>query len=332
MERLKKERLQHLCELERIGAEKSSKIKEGDPRVGSTKRYLLLSLLGKGGFAEVWKAYDFRENRFVAIKFQTTEGLDAQDKSTIQTSLNREINILKNVKHPRIVEIYDTFVMPTSHGTVLELCDGDLRSRLRLVETLEENDARSIIVQVVSALVHLNTSVGAGSVIHYDLKPDNILMLNDGDVKITDFGLSKIARDDPSGKKVSIPLSRQGAGTWHYLPPECFFLDQPQISSKVDVWSVGVILFECLYGTLPFGLRDNYSHVEFRNNVVHIMTNETTRLTFPEEPKLSEAARAFISKCLTHAKAERPDVVALLKDDFLLPPSRNRASAPTCTT
>lgn len=89
-------------------------------------------------------------------------------------------------------------------------------------------------------------------IIHYDLKPGNILFQNNGEVKITDFGLSKIMEEDSE----FVELTSQGAGTYWYLPPECFEMggkQPPMISSKVDVWSVGVIFYQLLYGKKPFG-------------------------------------------------------------------------------
>ncbi len=115
------------------------------------------------------------------------------------------------------------------------------------------------MVQVVSALHYLNTDVTVGTagsakreiIIHYDLKPANILFDDEACIKITDFGLSKIMDGDSAGME----LTSQGAGTYYYLPPECMArgTTPPQISSKVDVWSVGVIFYQMLFGKKPFG-------------------------------------------------------------------------------
>ena len=121
-----------------------------------------------------------------------------------------------------------------SFGTVLEYCDGtDLGVLMKSRKQLTEKHARAIVLQIVSALRYLN--FGDRHIIHYDLKPANILLDHESEVKLADFGLSKIADGEETD------LTSQGAGTYYYLPPECFLRPAPKISSKVDVWSVGVI-------------------------------------------------------------------------------------------
>ena len=85
-------------------------------------------------------------------------------------------------------------------------------------------------------------------VVHFDLKPANIIF-HEGLIKIVDFGICKTIESE----ETKIELTSQGVGTYWYLPPEVFKEDNPQISSKVDIWSIGVIFFELLYGAKPFG-------------------------------------------------------------------------------
>merc|ERR1712072_1369848 len=113
---------------------------------------------------------------------------------------------------------------------------------------LPEREARGIVIQVLSGLRYLNHNETGNKIIHYDLKPGN-LFFQCGEVKIADFGLSKIVHQGNPGE--SIDLTSQGAGTYWYLPPECMVMvssqdDPPKISNKVDVWSTGVIFFELL--------------------------------------------------------------------------------------
>lgn len=133
--------------------------------------------------------------------------------------------------HNNIVRLFDVFEIDNdSFCTVLELCDGyDLDIHLKTHVSLPEREARIIVAQVFSGLVYLAN--GDRRVIHYDLKPANILFDVYGRVKITDFGLSKIM-DDSVGAS-GMDLTSQGAGTYWYLPPECFEPGVPKISSKV---------------------------------------------------------------------------------------------------
>merc|ERR1719428_372713 len=121
---------------------------------------------------------------------------------------------------------------------------------------LPEREARGIIIQVLSGLRYLNTNETGNKIIHYDLKPGN-LFFQSGEVKIADFGLSKIVHQNTSGGYDSIDLTSRGAGTYWYLPPECMVEvrdgEATKISNKVDVWSTGVIFFEMLFGKRPFG-------------------------------------------------------------------------------
>lgn len=193
-------------------------------------RYVPLNILGKGGFSEVWQAYDLQELRRVAVKIHQLEPSWSDAKKENYTKhVSREYEIHREVRHPRIVSLYDVFEIDTdSFATVLECCDGDdldtiLKDRGRLVE----RDARAILLQVLSGMRYLSTQSEDGKrqgIIHYDLKPGNILFDDDGRAKITDFGLSKIV--DSGDYDEGMELTSQGAGTYWYLPPECFLIDQ----------------------------------------------------------------------------------------------------------
>ncbi|CAM9966466.1 unnamed protein product, partial [Discosporangium mesarthrocarpum] len=256
---LEARKLSHIRELKRVQYEDKSPFSR---RPTLNNRYILLNLLGKGGFSEVWRAFDLQESEEVAVKVHqlNNQWSDAQKQSYVRHA-TREYQIHQQMRHPRIVSLTDVFeISHDSFATVLELCRGtDLERRLRERKTLPEKDARALVLQIARGLLYLNTAQGEGeeqrrAIIHYDLKPGNILFDENGDVKITDFGLSKIV-DEDSGGGTSMELTSQGAGTYWYLPPECFVTGKtpPRISSKVDVWSLGVIFFQMLYGTRPFG-------------------------------------------------------------------------------
>merc|ERR1712194_990111 len=169
---------------------------------------------------------------------------------------------------------------------------------------LPEKEARGIVVQILSGLKYMNTHGTDGQkIIHYDLKPGN-LFYHCGEIKIADFGLSKVVQAS-SGE--SIELTSQGAGTYWYLPPECFMGsgqgEPPKISNKVDVWSTGVIFFELLFARRPFG-HDQSQEAMLRA----AMAGQTFAVEIPNTPKVSADGKEFVRKLLTPSRDSRPDV------------------------
>eukprot|EP00123_Amoebidium_parasiticum_P006855 comp17701_c0_seq2/m.17588 comp17701_c0_seq2/g.17588 ORF comp17701_c0_seq2/g.17588 comp17701_c0_seq2/m.17588 type:complete len:870 (-) comp17701_c0_seq2:194-2803(-) len=307
---LEKERNLHLRELKRIRDEDRS-VYNNFPILHD--RYLLLDLLGKGGFSEVFKAYDLNEMRIVACKIHSLNNQWSEEKKSNYTKhACREYNIHKALIYPRIVRLLDVFeIHKDAFCTVLEYCEGsDLDFYLKQNKQMGEREAKSLIVQVFDALRYLNKI--QPPVIHYDLKPAN-LMYNDGEVKITDFGLSKVMEDHVvSGMEME--LTSQGAGTYWYLPPETFQSHNgpPKISSKVDVWSVGVIFYQCLYGRRPFG--DNLSQQTILQEGTILKARQAE---FPAKPHVSNETKDFIRRCLAYRKEDRPDVLTICEDPYL---------------
>ncbi|XP_008548741.1 serine/threonine-protein kinase tousled-like 2 isoform X3 [Microplitis mediator] len=318
MEKLERERNLHIRELKRIHNEDQSRF-NSHPVLN--ERYLLLMLLGKGGFSEVHKAFDLKEQRYVACKVHQLNKDWKEDKKAnyIKHAL-REYNIHKALDHPRVVKLYDVFeIDANSFCTVLEYCDGhDLDFYLKQHKMIPEREARSIVMQVVSALKYLNEI--KPPVIHYDLKPGNILLTEGnvcGEIKITDFGLSKVMDEENYNPDHGMDLTSQGAGTYWYLPPECFVVGKnpPKISSKVDVWSVGVIFYQCLYGKKPFGHNQSQATILEENTIL-----KATEVQFANKPTVSNEAKSFIRSCLAYRKEERIDVMMLARHDYLQPP------------
>uniref|UniRef100_A0A4W5K4A7 non-specific serine/threonine protein kinase n=1 Tax=Hucho hucho TaxID=62062 RepID=A0A4W5K4A7_9TELE len=324
LERLERVRNLHIRELKRINNEDSSQFKD-HPTLN--ERYLLLHLLGRGGFSEVYKAFDLIEQRYAAVKIhQLNKNWREEKKENYHKHACREYRIHKQLDHPRIVTLYDYFSLDTdTFCTVLEYCEGnDLDFYLKQHKLMSEKEARSIVMQIVNALRYLNEI--KPPIIHYDLKPGNILLVDGtacGEIKITDFGLSKIMDDDSYGAD-GMDLTSQGAGTYWYLPPECFVVgkEPPKISNKVDVWSVGVIFFQCLYGRKPFGHNQSQQDILQENTILN-----ATEVQFPVKPVASNEAKAFIRRCLAYRKEDRFDVHQLGRDSYLLPHMRRSNSS-----
>lgn len=276
------------------------------------QRYVVLNLLGRGGFSEVYKAFDLQTGTYVACKIhQLASNWSEVKKRNFIRHAMREYEIHKALRHPRVVKLIDIFEYDeNTFCTVLEYCDGsDLDSHLRAHQILPEREARAIIMQVISGLKYLAEQ--RKRIIHYDLKPGNILF-SSGEVRIADFGLSKIMGEGDT-TQMGVELTSLGAGTMWYLPPECFDTEDgaPRISGKVDVWSAGVILFQMLYGRKPFGHDQSQEKMFREKTVAH------QQLQFPNKSGVSEQAKAFIACCLTRDVNQRPSVNQLVAHPFI---------------
>ncbi|KAI8825046.1 uncharacterized protein EV422DRAFT_243265 [Fimicolochytrium jonesii] len=327
LDKLTLQRDLHIRAWRRINDEDASRF-SGHPLLND--RYLLLNLIGKGGFSEVYRAFDTIDMRHVACKLHSLNETWSEERkqSYIKHSI-REYRIHKTLVHPRVVRLYDVFEYDhLSFATVMEyVCEGrDLEEYLQVVKAVCEKEARSIVTQVLGALKYLNEL--ENPIIHYDLKPGNILY-HKGEVKLTDFGLSKIVENAeprfrtpgfaPLGVK-DIELTSQGAGTYWYLPPEVFGGRRGQepvkISSKVDVWSLGCIFYELLYGAKPFGNNQSQQTILEESTI----TRDAGKLEFPVKPVVSQETKDFIRRCLEYRKERRPDVLQLSNDPYVNPP------------
>lgn len=313
LDKLEIEKNIHIQDCRRTAEEDSAKYSKGSADYEAWPvlhgRYLLLSLLGKGGYSEVYRAYDLFEHIDLAIKFHQLSATWAEAiKANYIKHALRENKIHRELNHPRIVKHFDTLEVDNNcFCTILEYCPGeDLSMYMKKHKILTEKEAKSIMQQIFAGLKYLNDQ--PEKIIHYDLKPHNIL-LNNGEVKITDFGLSKVM--DPS--KPSLELTSQGVGTYWYQAPECFETGTTaKINSKVDVWSAGVVFYELIYSQKPFG--NNVTQEKILKDQVIV---KATSVSFPAKPSVTNECKEFIRKCLEYNVDDRWDIADAYNSPYL---------------
>lgn len=203
-----------------------------------SNRYLLVKKIGSGGMADVYLAMDTVLNREVALK--KLRG-DLSHDPVALLRFQREANAASGINHPNIVEIYDVGQDGDQHYIVMEVVRGTtLKQLVQRRGALDKYEAVAITKQLASGLVKAHDC----GVIHRDVKPQNVLIKDDGTVKITDFGIAL------AGDALQLTRDDSVLGSVHYMAPECSRGEGASIQS--DVYSLGVVFFELLTGTLPF--------------------------------------------------------------------------------
>jgi len=210
------------------------------------ERYQLIKLLGRGGMGVVWRARHVRDDTAVALKLLS--GSDA-DVPRLTERFMREAHIASSLTSPHIVRVLDFGVDAAIPYMAMELLEGEsLAARLERVHWLSPAETARVVAQVAAGLVHAH----AAGVVHRDVKPDNIFLTGAGEAsiaKLLDFGIAKLK--DPLALGQTLTESGVIKGTPQYMAPE-----QVQGARKVDyradLWSLGVIAFECLTGIRPF--------------------------------------------------------------------------------
>ena len=200
-------------------------------------RYEILEIIGNGGMAVVYKARDLRLNRLVAIKVLKD---DAFADEELRLQFRTESEAVAQLNHPNIVNIFDVSSNENVEYIVMELIDGiTLYQYMKKRGVLPMKEVLFFVSQILKALDHAHSR----NIIHQDIKPQNMMLLRDGTLKVTDFGIARIA-----SKKIT--FSNNAFGSVHYIAPEQ--AKGEQTDGRTDIYSVGVILYEMLTGRLPF--------------------------------------------------------------------------------
>lgn len=200
-------------------------------------RYEILERIGTGGMAIVYKAKCHRLNRLVAIKILKS---DLAQNEEFRRRFNAESQAVAQLSHPNIVSVYDVSRGGDMEYIVMELIDGiTLKQYMEKRGQLNWRESLHFITQIMRGLSHAHSR----GIIHRDIKPQNIMVLRDGSVKVADFGIACLADSAQT-------LTQEALGSVHYISPEQARGDRPDARS--DIYSSGVMLYEMLTGRLPF--------------------------------------------------------------------------------
>lgn len=253
-------------------------------RVG---RYQITGLLGRGAMGMVYLGHDAAIDRQVAIKTIHRRLLRSDDSSEWLERFRREVRAAGRCLHPNIVTVFEYGEEADAPYIVMEYVQGrELRDYLKDRQPMPLRNVVAIILQVLQALGHAHTH----GVVHRDIKPGNIILLADGQVKVTDFG---IARLELSGSLTQVGMA---VGTPGYMAPEQF--SGHELDRRADLYAAGVVLFEMLTGVRPFSGRGSG---ELMYQVLNEAPLQATRLN----PRLPAELDTLFAKALAKTPDQR---------------------------
>ncbi len=201
-------------------------------------RYEVNELVGTGGMASVYKAYDVIDERIVAIKILKEEFV-ANDE--FRRRFKNESKAIAVLSHPNIVKVYDVSFGDVLQYIVMEFCDGiTLKDYIKQKGVIDWEEAAFFTAQILKALQHAHEK----GIVHRDIKPQNIILMNDGTLKVADFGIARFSQSEQR------TITDKAIGSVHYISPEQ--ARGSNTDGKSDIYSVGVLLYEMTTGRLPF--------------------------------------------------------------------------------
>lgn len=258
--------------------------------------------LGRGKFGNVYLAREKQSGYIVALKVLFKNQLQ---ESNVEHQLRREIEIQSHLRHPNILRLYGYFYDESRVYLILEFAaKGEVYQELQKCKYFDEQRTATYIESLARALVYCHGK----HVIHRDIKPENLLLGLQGELKIADFGWSVHA---PNSRRKTL------CGTLDYLPPE--MVEGRDHDSRVDVWSLGVLCYEFLFGTPPF---EALGHSETYKRILKV------DLRFPNHRQISDGAKDLIRKLLMKDPKQRMSLEKIFSHPWILQnvPRRNPES------
>lgn len=246
-------------------------------------RYDIIECVGTGGMASVYRAKDIRTGNIVAIKILHDEYLKNQE---ICQRFRNESKAISLLNHKNIIKVYDVCDYDYLHYIVMEYIDGITLKEYMQQGVLKWREAVHFTTQILRGLQHAHSK----GIIHRDVKPQNIMLLSNGDIKVTDFG---IARFDGSERDLD---TNKAIGSVHYISPEQ--ASGSRTDSRSDIYSVGVILYEMCTGRLPFDGKDTVSVA-----VMHLQADP--RMPREINPAIPEGLEEIIMQAMQKDPANR---------------------------
>lgn len=260
-------------------------------------RYQILRMIGEGGMANVYLAHDLILDRDVAVK--VLRGDLAGDEKFVRR-FQREAISASSLSHPNIVEMYDVGEDDGSYFIVMEYVDGKtLKNLIKKRGALTLSEVVDIMKQLTSAIACAHDSY----IIHRDIKPQNVLILEDGTVKITDFGIAMALNSNELTQTNSV------MGSVHYLPPEQ--ANGSGSTVKSDIYSLGILMFELLTGNIPFK-GENAVEIAIKQ------MKEPIPSVCKINPEIPQSIENIILKACAKNPKNRYDTVNEMRDDLIV--------------
>ena len=200
-------------------------------------RYEILEVIGTGGMAVVYKARCHRLNRMVAVKILKDDNLGDED---FRRRFHAESQAVAMLSHPNIVSVYDVSTSIMADYIVMELIEGiSLKEYMETRGTLNWKETLHFGIQIAKALEHAHSR----GIVHRDIKPHNIMVLKNGSVKVTDFGIARMMSKGNT-------LTKEALGSVHYISPEQ--AKGGRVDTRSDIYSLGVVMYEMMTGRPPY--------------------------------------------------------------------------------